>query len=366
MSDRQIKIEDVLKSLPEKLLEFAGPENPTEQKLMAAQGFVPLDPKDMAMVLFCLTFDKDENIKTEAENSLRDMPENAMKDILRDHSTIPDFIDYVARKFDNESYVEFILLNSNTLDSTYAYLARTHQSESNIDIIANNRQRILRSEAIVEALSDNAAVRVSVLDNVLSYISHYVEKSQSATNSAQKPQIQESRDDINLNEIEEQESFLDAVEFSTQLVDESKEEDLDDSAKKGFALQVQSLTVAAKVKLALVGNIEARRTLIRSSNRVISLGVVKNPRLTDAEVATIAQSRVVDENVLKEVAKNKKWTKNYSVKSYLVNNPKTPVSISLNLLSQLNSFDIKKIGSSKHLPGTIVQTAKRLTDSRKR
>jgi len=364
MSGQETNIAGIMDSLPENLFEFVNPENSQDQRLMAAQGVVPLTPKDLALVLFCLTFDVDENIKNEAKKSLNEIPENIMNDILVDNSTIPEFLDFIAVNTENEIYVQSVLLNSNTSDATYAYLAETLHSQSNIEIIANNKQRILRSIEIVDCLSNNPAISRSTLDGVLSFISLYLEKDQKV-----KDLIKETEEvDIpetpaeDLEELEEvDESFFDDLDISDELIVEYNEDEATESFKESILFKIKSLNMAEKIKVAIQGNMESRRILVRDSNRIVSSAVLKNPRLSDMEVVLISQSKVVDEEILRQVAETKKWIRLYQVKSALVNNPKTPVHISLNFLRHLRSFDLKAIQHNKNIAGVIAQAAKKIS-----
>ncbi|MGI9534060.1 MAG: hypothetical protein ACR2NW_03845 [Thermodesulfobacteriota bacterium] len=366
MSGQTTKIENILKSLPEGLFEFVNPENSPEQRLMAAQGAIPLTPKDLAKILFCLTFDTDENIKNEATKSLNELPGNIMTEILVDNSTIPEFLDYVAKNIENESYVESVLLNSNTFDSTYAYLAKTQHSQSNIEIIANNKQRILRSIDIVECLDSNPAISRSTLDGVLSFISLYLEKDQKVKKLIKDTELDKQEDiEVSAEELEEleevEESFFDEIEIPDELIAEYDDEDESESFRDSILFKIKSLNIAEKIKVAIQGNMETRRILIRDSNRIISSAVLKNPRLSDMEIVLISQSKVVDEEVLRQVADTKKWTRLYQVKTALVNNPKTPVHISMNFLRHLRSFDLKAIQFNKNLPNVISDAARRIS-----
>ena len=365
MSGQKTEVENVLNSLPENLFEFVNPDNPSEQRLMAAQGAIPLTPKDLAQVLFCLTFDTDENIQNEAKKSLDELPENIMSDILVDSSTVPEFLDYVAKNIDNEAYVQSVLLNSSTSDSTYAYLAETEHSQSNIEIIANNKQRILKSIEIVECLSSNPAVSRSTLDGVLSFISLYLERDQKVKQLIGDTETEDEELELSAEEIEEieevEDSFLDDLEISDELIAEFNEDEEDaESYKDSILFKIKSLNMAEKIKVAIQGNMEARRILVRDSNRIISSAVLKNPRLSDMEIVLISQSKVVDEDILRQVSETKKWTRLYQVKSALVNNPKTPVHISMNFLRHLRSFDLKSIQNNKNLPNVIAQAAKKM------
>ena len=368
MRGQETESENILKSLPENLFEFVNPESLPEQRLMAAQGIVPLAPADMVKVLFCLTFDSDENIIDEAKKSLNEVPENVMTGVLLDDSTVPEFLDYVAKNIDTESYVQSVLLNSSTLDSTYAYLAKTQHSQDNIDIIANNRQRILRSMEIVECLSSNPAVSISALNGVLSFISLHLEKDRGVKKVIGDAQTEEHEKDreakVGIRGVEEleevEESFLDDIEISDDLIEEYSDEEVTDGFKQSILLKIGSLNIAEKIKLALLGNMESRKLLIRDGNKIVSRSVLRNPRLTDMEIVLISQSKVVDEEILRQVAENKKWTRLYQVKLALVNNPRTPVRISLSFLKRLRIFDIRAIQFNRDIPGVVSQAAKEI------
>ena len=93
--------------------------------------------------------------------------------------------------------------------------------------------------------------------------------------------------------------------------------------------------------------------------------MLKNPRLTDSEVATISQSKIVSEDILREISDNRRWTKMYPVKLALVNNPKTPPHISVSFIKHIRDFDLKSISWSKNLPRVITNAAKKVMRERK-
>ena len=81
-----------------------------------------------------------------------------------------------------------------------------------------------------------------------------------------------------------------------------------------------------KIMLAIKGGKEERTLLIRESNRLIQVNVIRNGRITEGEVAYIAQMRTVNEEVLRIIAKNREWMKKYPITKNLVMNPRTPAA----------------------------------------
>ncbi|MFH4090520.1 hypothetical protein WAJ00_21625, partial [Acinetobacter baumannii] len=81
--------------------------------------------------------------------------------------------------------------------------------------------------------------------------------------------------------------------------------------------------VKDRVKLALKGDREVRNILIRDANKIVATAVIKNPRLTDQEVETIAAMRTVPEEVLRLIALNRAWARSYPIIHNLARNPRT-------------------------------------------
>lgn len=125
-------------------------------------------------------------------------------------------------------------------------------------------------------------------------------------------------------------------------------------------LQLQSMTVSEKIKLALRGNRDARMLLIRDSNKMIRRFVLQNPRVGDEEVIAIAKNRSADDELLRTIAESRDWTKNYQVRLSLVTNPKTPLVLSLRFLSGLQDRDVRMLAKSKNVSATIANAAKRI------
>jgi hypothetical protein len=118
------------------------------------------------------------------------------------------------------------------------------------------------------------------------------------------------------------------------------------------------MSMAQKVAIALKGNKEVRTLLLRDTNKVVAVAAIKNPRLTEQEVAAVASSKSTNEEVIRIVSNSREWTKSYGVKLALVQNPKTPLGVAMRFLPLLNHTDLKSIAKSKNLPSAIANQAK--------
>ncbi|NKE71029.1 hypothetical protein [Candidatus Manganitrophus noduliformans] len=144
------------------------------------------------------------------------------------------------------------------------------------------------------------------------------------------------------------------------LASKRKETDMDAMSEPEFVnlfQQVQQMKVSEKIQLALKGNKEARALLLKDSNKQVILAVLNSPRLTEQEVESIAQSKNVSEDILRVVANNRNWMKNYGIIVGLVNNPKTPVGLSLGFIKNLKPKELNNLAKNKGVPEVIRSSA---------
>ena len=129
---------------------------------------------------------------------------------------------------------------------------------------------------------------------------------------------------------------------------ESKSRDRTSTLQK-----ISKLKVGDRVQLAMKGSKDERFILIRDGSKVVSSAVLQSPKLSDVEVETFAGMKNVQESVLRDIARSKKFMKNYSVIRSLVNNPRCPLDIGLTLLNHLLVNDLKTLSMNKNVPDTL-------------
>ena len=125
------------------------------------------------------------------------------------------------------------------------------------------------------------------------------------------------------------------------------------------ALQrIQEMNVAQRIALAMKGSREERAILIRDPNKIVGVAVLSSPKLSEAEVETIAKMSSISDELLRIISMTRGWMKNYSVVVALSKNPKTPVAISMNLLSRLNDKDLRMLSSDRNVAEILRVTAR--------
>ena len=114
-----------------------------------------------------------------------------------------------------------------------------------------------------------------------------------------------------------------------------------------------------RLKAAIKGSREMRAILVRDSNKMIAAAVLSSPRLTDSEVESFARMSSVGEEVLRVIGSNRSWMKRYGIVVGLTKNPKTPVALSLNLMSRLNDKDLSALAVDRNVPEPLRVAARR-------
>jgi hypothetical protein len=124
--------------------------------------------------------------------------------------------------------------------------------------------------------------------------------------------------------------------------------------------KVSKLDIKGRIALAMRGNKEERSILIRDSTKLVCLAVLDSPKISDAEVEKIALQKNVLEAVLRAIPMKRKYAKNYSIMRNLVQNPRTPLDLSLGLMKNLLVHDLKNLSGNKEVSETIRKLALRM------
>ena len=139
-------------------------------------------------------------------------------------------------------------------------------------------------------------------------------------------------------------------------------DDFDAAEKKKLTVlqRVSKLNVGQRIKLGFIGGKEERALLIRDTARLVQNAVLSSPKLTDAEAESFAASKNLQENVFREIARQRRFIKLYPVVRNLANNPRCPLDISLTLVKSLHVYDLKSLRHNKNVPDTIRKVAAKL------
>jgi hypothetical protein len=132
-----------------------------------------------------------------------------------------------------------------------------------------------------------------------------------------------------------------------------------EAERQGAAQRLALMNVAERMKKAMKGSKEERAVLVRDPNKLVSVSVLSSPKLTGSEVENFAKMANVSEEVLRIIGMSRAWTKSYGVVAALTKNPKTPLSVSLNLVRRLNDKDLKSIDMDRNLQQPLKQAVRK-------
>jgi hypothetical protein len=335
---------------------YARRDAPRGVRLMAARGALPLPPVELATVLFALMHDPDAEVKTTARESLEQLPQNVLDPVLAAPAH-PALLSHLAHAFrDDEARCEQLALNGACDDRTIAFLA-TLPFRRVVDVVSNNQERMLRAPEIVDALGSNPLTGRAVIERILAFLG--IEDTRGGDDEDVDPsRVSESEAEAALRAV----LGADFDHLARSLVrepDESEEgTEAGDNANL-YAL-IQQMSVFQKIKLARLGNKEARGLLVRDRNKVVAVSAVSSPKVSDTEIVGIAQSRNVCDEVLRIISNNRQWTRNYQVKLALATNPKTPQPMAMKFVNFLQDNDLRGLVKSKDVPSTISTHARRI------
>jgi len=140
---------------------------------------------------------------------------------------------------------------------------------------------------------------------------------------------------------------------------EEVDPDSDDQSRESLVQQLAKMSFTDRLKAAMKGSREMRAILVRDPNKMIAAAVLSSSKLSESEIEAFARMANVGEDVLRIIASNRAWTKNYGVVVGLTKNPKTPLGLSLNLMSRLNDRDISALSMDRNVPESLRTAARR-------
>jgi len=343
---------------------FADPGGPVEGRRMAASGALPMPPPQLVTVLCALALDPDAGVADQAKASLRALPDRVADTALAAKLDCHSLAICAEIFRENGPRAEKIALNPSTADATCCFLA-TLPNPRLVEILAQNQVRLLRCEALVEALGENPLTGMATIDRILHFLG--VERGEH-----EEPEPERKAEDVPVPPPPDPASadaeapavdLADGSDIPAELTDEA-DKDLDDDQKeernRNIMAAVSTMSVMEKMKLARFGNTGARGVLVRDRNKLVAAAAIRNPKISDSEVESYARSRQLSDEVIRIISNNRQWTRNYPVKLGLVMNPKCPPGTAIKFLNFLTDRDLGTIMRSRDVPGPISVQARRI------
>jgi hypothetical protein len=314
-------------------MEHPGPEpihqlSTRERKLAVCSGSANLTPADCAEILVVLSTDPDEVVAQHAVEALQSQPEEAFVEALKRDEAIPALFEYASKHLVGKPAVGEVLVQNKNCPAKFITPHVPTLSAMSVQALMDSLGRVAESATLAAALL------------------------QSSSATADNKKV--------LQELLGPETPVDQEALLETLMDIEP-----DPEKRQTLLQrLSKMSVSERVQYAIKGGSDARRTLIRDSNKVVQRAVLQSPRLTDQEVEAFASMASLTDEILRLIANNRIFRKNYTVVRNLMNNSKTPLDVTLHMLPTLNAIDLKRLTTNKNVPETLRTTAQKLHRTR--
>lgn len=328
-----------------------------ELRLMAAQGALPLGPVDLLDLLQHLLADSEQEIREQAQQTMAGVAKDELLPIGKDRTTPPQILGWILGNREEFDVLEGVLQNTSTTDEAIEAHAPTLRMEL-AELVVINQVRLLRRTSLLVALESNPNL-----------------------NNDQKRRLRELRESFKIGAEHEEkpkppepepvapapppQAVVEAAPEPEPLTEEEliartlDPEEQKQPEKISLVRRLYTMSTKDKLITALKGDRQARAMLVRDPNRLVATAVLGSPNVTEAEIENFAGMRNVSDQILRIIGNHRDWTKKYTVVANLVKNPRTPLGISLGMVSRLNPRDLKSIAMDKNVPEVIRKQAQK-------
>lgn len=302
---------------------------PRERKVaVCGMGGAHIAPVDRVEILAVLTHDHDEMIAERAGEALLSFTPDVFIEAMKRENALPALFAYAGKNLGKHGAVVETMLGNRNCAGEHLVPLVPQLSPAQVQMLVEELDRVSGCPALARALEGSTSLTAD-----------------------QKNILHELRGTAVPGE-------------EKHLAEAAAEAEPDPQKRQTLLQQIGRMTVSQRVQFAIKGGSEARRTLIRDSNKVVQRAVLQSPRLTDQEVEAFAAMANLTDEILRLIANNRVFRKNYVVVRNLMNNPKTPLDVTLHMLPMLNGIDLKKLGMNKNVPETLRSTAAKLIRTR--
>lgn len=405
MSDEIISTNPVVKAV------IAGTA-PRPAQMAAARGMLPLPQADLLEILAALVRQSDAELAETAQATLAAQQKDELEFHLKSAEAAPSVLAYFAAQSSQPKQIhEAVLSNPRTPSTAIIKFARETSNGDLLELISFNQQLLISAPLIIDAIIANPYRTAEAERRAQETKREFFQKERGAQQIADELRAQgkeaaaqfiETADfaaDLQETESASSLSFEDAIllaehievadendddwlfsEYIEELYEETAEqresivnkilgdlraEDDEISGERVSMInRILKMGMKDRVKLAAKGDREARNILIRDPNRIVAQAVINNAKITEQEVEKIAAMRSVPEDVLRQIAINRNWARNYSIVFKLAQNPRTPIANVMSILTRLQLRDLQGLTKNRNVSDAVRKQALRLATAR--
>jgi hypothetical protein len=327
---------------------------PRDLRLMAAQGALPLKPEDLLELWTDLVRDPEPAVQEAATKSISTFAVAEFLPVLKSRETPPAVLAWAVTHRTERELREVALQNTSLADETIESLAAELPSEL-AELVVINQQRLLRRVSLLEAVETNPNLnndqRRRLRELRETFKIGVVEAPPSPPPPPKPPEPEPELAEVSLDPPD-----MTPEEANVRYL---SEEERQSSEKVSAVQKIYRLNTAEKLIMALKGTREERTILVRDPNRLVAAAVIGSPRLSDPEIEAFSAMKNISDEILRKIGTNKEWVKRYTIAANLVRNPRTPIGISMGLVSRLTPRDLKHLTTDRNVSEAIRKTAQK-------
>lgn len=317
----------------------------SELRRLAAEGILPLPPRDLVALQARLATSEEEEIAAAAGASLEALEPGLLVDVV-DEGLPAVALGWIAGRIRHPLVLEAVLRSrwtpAEVLEQAAPRLAPELQ-----EVLLLRQDRIVEAPSILDALETNPKLSRYSRRRIGEYRRHLLPREQQEEEGAA-----EDTEAVEPSDLEVEEA-----------VAEARQEPAEGEVEPTLGLsesQVRLLPVPVRLKLSRNAPRVLRAFLVRDANPQVAVSVLHNNQLADSEVEQIARNRAVVEDVLAAVARNQAWVRKYPIVLALVRNPRTPVGTAVRFVSRLSVRDLLALSRDRNVTDAVRSAAGRL------
>lgn len=382
---------------------------PRPAQVAASRGVLPLPQSDLLEILVSFYNGHDPELRNNARTTLLEQDAGGLENSLRSADTAPSVLAYFSEQENLPPKLhEAVLTNTRTPADAVAKFARSTQNGQLLELISFNQQLLINNPSVIDSIIANPHRTAEAERRASETKREFFEKERGAQQIANELRargqdaaaefIEQSEfgehigdggmsaedaiflaQHIEVLDRETDDSWL-SLEYIEEIYEESEEqrkatidkilgelaneEEEIPGERISMINRIMRMGIKDRVRLGQKGDREARNILIRDPNKLVSSAVINNPRITEQEVELIAGMRSLAEDILRQIASNRHWSRSYNVMHNLVRNPRTPISNAMTIMSRLQLRDLTAISKNRNVSDAVRRHATRLLAAR--
>ena len=378
---------------------------PRPARLAAARGILPLPDHDLIEVLVAFATSDDTELAKHARETIRTHDTEMLTGLVRSEKIPVPVLTFLASVGELPRKVhESIIFNNRTPVTTIVKFASETTSAELLDAISLNQQLLVQNPTLIDAIlrnpnrsseTDRRATETKreffekergqqqIADELRAQgkeaAAEFIENTDFESSGLSEEDALFLAEHIVIPDSETDDSWL-GLEFIEELYEETpeqrqaivnkilgefKSEEIDlPSERISIINRIMKMGMKDRTRLAMKGDREARNILIRDPNRIVAQAVMQNPRITEQEIEKIAAMRTVTEDILRQIAASRQWSRCYQIVHNLAKNPRTPIANCLNILSRLQLKDLNALAKNRNVSDAVRRQALRLSQMR--